>query len=86
MWDIPEGISGTFEYNADLFDASTIARMIELFEVLLKNIIAQPNMRLEELKAFLAQKILPGNNIQQGRKKQNFQKFKKIKRKTAFAN
>ncbi|MCZ6821122.1 MAG: condensation domain-containing protein [Calditrichaeota bacterium] len=85
LWDIPEGISGTFEYNADLFDASTIARMIALFEILLKRIIGQPDARLEELKSFLAQKTLPDNNLQQKRKKVNFQKFKKIRRKSPVA-
>ncbi|TDI93818.1 MAG: condensation protein [Caldithrix sp.] len=85
LWDIPEGVSGTFEYNADLFDASTIAGMIELFEILLKKIIGQPEARLEELKGFLAQKRRSDKNLQQGRKKINFQKLQKIRRKTLVA-
>ena len=45
------GLSGYFEFNADLFDASTIARMGENFAALLGNIVAAPAAKLSELAA-----------------------------------
>ena len=42
-------LTGCFEYNADLFDATTIARMQEHFQVLLQGIVDQPNQLLAEL-------------------------------------
>jgi len=44
----PEGISGCFEYKTDLF-AATIARMAEHFETLLRNVVAQPDVKLNQL-------------------------------------
>jgi len=43
-----------FNYNTDLFDHSTIARMAEHYSVLLENITINPNQLLSELK-FLTQ-------------------------------
>lgn len=43
------GITGSFEYNTDLFDASTIERMTGHFQILLKGIIASPKKRLSDL-------------------------------------
>jgi non-ribosomal peptide synthetase component F len=45
----PEGIIGRFEYNTDLFEASTISRMIGNFQTLLEGIVADPDKRLWEL-------------------------------------
>ena len=45
----PEGLSGFLEYNTDLFDASTIARMEEHFKTLLESIVANPQQRLSSL-------------------------------------
>jgi amino acid adenylation domain-containing protein len=42
-------ISGYFEYNTDLFNAETIARMSEHFQTLLEGIIANPDQCLGEL-------------------------------------
>lgn len=42
-------ITGNFEYNTDLFDASTIKRMAGHFQVLLEGIIASPKQRLSDL-------------------------------------
>ena len=44
-----EGISGSFEYNTDLFDAATIERMTGHFSKLLEGIVANPDARLSEL-------------------------------------
>lgn len=43
------GIIGSFEYNTDLFDASTIDRMAGHFQILLEGIIASPKKRLSDL-------------------------------------
>ncbi|MBW4537641.1 MAG: amino acid adenylation domain-containing protein [Myxacorys chilensis ATA2-1-KO14] len=44
-----EGLVGTLEYNADLFQATTIARFIEHFQTLLEGIAANPDQRLSDL-------------------------------------
>ncbi|MEB3357179.1 MAG: amino acid adenylation domain-containing protein [Synechococcales bacterium] len=49
LQDTEHGISGQVEYSTDLFDASTIARLVEHFQVLLTGIVADPTRRLSEL-------------------------------------
>ena len=49
LQDGDDGISGQVEYSTDLFDASTIARMVQHFEVLLAGIVAQPQQVLSAL-------------------------------------
>src|SRR4030095_5068266 len=44
-----EQLKGAIEYNTDLFDASTIARLLGHFEVLLKGIVANPDRRISDL-------------------------------------
>ena len=43
------GLRGSVEYNTDLFDPSTIARMQGHFQALLEGIVANPAQRLAEL-------------------------------------
>ncbi|MEO5726492.1 MAG: amino acid adenylation domain-containing protein, partial [Byssovorax sp.] len=43
------GLSGVLEYSTDLFDAATMARLAEHFEVLLHGIVADPRQRIEAL-------------------------------------
>ncbi|KYC36593.1 non-ribosomal peptide synthetase [Scytonema hofmannii PCC 7110] len=43
------GIKGLVEYSTDLFDATTINRMVKHFQTLLEGIIANPEQRLSEL-------------------------------------
>jgi amino acid adenylation domain-containing protein/non-ribosomal peptide synthase protein (TIGR01720 family) len=45
-------LSASFEYNTDLYDESTIRRMLGHFETLLQSIVANPGERLRDL-AFL---------------------------------
>jgi amino acid adenylation domain-containing protein len=47
--EVAEGISCTFEYNTDLFDADRIQRMLHHLEVLVENIVRDPGQRLSEL-------------------------------------
>lgn len=45
----PQGISGAFEYNTDLFTPNTIGRMIEHFQLLLEQIAENPGTKISEL-------------------------------------
>jgi amino acid adenylation domain-containing protein len=47
--EVAEGISCTFEYNTDLFDAERIQRMLQHLQVLVENIVRDPSRRLSEL-------------------------------------
>ena len=49
MHHLPGGMAGSFEYNTDLFDASTINEMIERFLSLLHGIVADPEQALADL-------------------------------------
>ncbi len=42
----PEGLRSTCEYNVDLFQAGTIERMLDHFQVLLEGIVAQPDQNI----------------------------------------
>ena len=44
-----EGLSGFVAYNTDLFDASTIARMLAHFQTLLEGIVTNPDTRIANL-------------------------------------
>ena len=44
-----KGLKGTFEYNTDLFEASTIARLASHFENLLQSIVVNPDLRVSSL-------------------------------------
>ena len=47
--DAEESLSGAFEYNSDLFDASTIQRLAKHFESLLEAIVHTPQQRIDLL-------------------------------------
>uniref|UniRef100_UPI003593C16B non-ribosomal peptide synthetase n=1 Tax=Nostoc sp. TaxID=1180 RepID=UPI003593C16B len=47
--DTEKGLKGSLEYNTDLFDAASIARMAEHLQTLLEGIVANPNQRLSDL-------------------------------------
>jgi len=49
LWDAPVGIQGTFEYDADLFEPTTIRRMAERFQDLLAAVCEQPDERVGAL-------------------------------------
>jgi aspartate racemase len=44
-----EGLTGILEYNADLFDAVSMTRMLENFQFLLEGIVADPDQHLSTL-------------------------------------
>ena len=65
FWDLGHVVSGMLEYNSDLFDASTIARMFQHFQMLLTGIVANPDERLALLPLVGAtehQQLLGWNN------------------------
>ncbi|WP_139488155.1 non-ribosomal peptide synthetase [Brevibacillus dissolubilis] len=47
--DQPDEMVGTMEYDADLFEAATIRRMLQHFETLLASIVAAPDVPLSRL-------------------------------------
>ncbi|HEY0736083.1 MAG TPA: amino acid adenylation domain-containing protein, partial [Herpetosiphonaceae bacterium] len=49
MAELSDELHGAFEYNADLFDATTIARMAGHFQSLLAQIVARPAERIAYL-------------------------------------
>ncbi len=49
LWGDASRLTGTFEYNTDLFDATTIDRMVEHFRTLLEAIVAAPDRSIAAL-------------------------------------
>ncbi|WP_414623416.1 amino acid adenylation domain-containing protein [Calothrix sp. CCY 0018] len=49
LQETAQGITGRLEYNTDLFDAATISRMVEHFQILLDGIIANPYQSISKL-------------------------------------
>jgi amino acid adenylation domain-containing protein len=49
LMDTGQGLEGALEYNTDLFDAATVARMAEHFQTLLAGIAADAGQRLADL-------------------------------------
>ncbi|MDP9120918.1 MAG: condensation domain-containing protein, partial [Acidobacteriota bacterium] len=49
LWDGSDGIAGFFEYNLDLFDPPTVARLVEGFEELIEQVTADPEAPLSAL-------------------------------------
>jgi Condensation domain len=84
MWDTSAGLVGALDYNTDLFDAITIIRMVEHFEIILHQIVAQPDIRLDMLVEYLAETDRQQQiSRQKERKTTNLQKLERAIRKTA---
>ncbi|MEH2232807.1 MAG: amino acid adenylation domain-containing protein [Nostoc sp.] len=49
MSETKDGVAGVLEYNSDLFEATTIRRMVEHLQILLAGIATNPGQRLWEL-------------------------------------
>jgi aspartate racemase len=68
MREQDEGLGMVFDYNAELFDASTITRMLTHFERLLEGIVANPNQCISDLPLLTAaeqDQFLEGSSIPQ---------------------
>ena len=80
--ETPEGLSGSFEYNTDLFNLSSIIRFAEQFISICEQVVAQSAITLTEIENILAE-----TDEQQRRKEQldrsetNSKKLKTVKRK-----
>ena len=63
MVETGDGIEGMFEYNTDLFDATTIRRMADHLGILLERIAADPEQRLTQISAsFFSMEVLGATN------------------------
>jgi amino acid adenylation domain-containing protein len=49
MHETPKGLSGSLQYNTDLFDDATLTRMLGHCRVLLEGLVANPEQRLSDL-------------------------------------
>jgi amino acid adenylation domain-containing protein len=49
LWEENEELSGLLEFNTDLFEPSTITRLVGNFQVLLEGAVRTPDLRLSEL-------------------------------------
>lgn len=72
-------ITGSWKYNADLFDAATITKMSNHFETLLASIVKQPDARLNTLEMLTETEKQQQAMEEIKREKSNFSKFKSIK-------
>ncbi len=50
MRETPTGLRTIFEYDTDLFDGTTVKRMIGHFQTLLEGIVANPDQRISDFK------------------------------------
>lgn len=57
IWEENGGLTGTFEYNTDLFLKATIERMARHYIILLENIILNPDQRVSEISMLQQQEI-----------------------------
>lgn len=48
LWEADEGLKGVVEYCTDLFDHTTITRLITQFKILLEGVVAAPELCLSE--------------------------------------
>ena len=55
LWERDGGLNGFLIYNTDLFEASTIHRMLRHFEVLIDGIVADPDRRVASLPLLMNQ-------------------------------
>ena len=46
-------LSTNMQYNADLFEPASVRHMLGLYEIILSNVVAQPDIRLDELNGIL---------------------------------
>jgi non-ribosomal peptide synthetase component F len=76
------GLKGSLEYKAELFDATTIARIVGHLEAILRQAVAQPDIRLEQLASAIAQAEQQQQIAQEKELAQtSLQKLKRVKRK-----
>ena len=82
MGETERGLAGTWKYNADLFDRSTISRMSGHFETLLKSIAANPDTLVRDLEMFTEEEKAQQAMKQKRREKARVASFKQVKPRT----
>ena len=60
-----DGLSAAFEYNTDLFDASTIEGIMRRLEILLNGIVAAPDKRINDLPILTEEELRQTRSAQQ---------------------
>ena len=55
MLETGDGLVGALHYNTDLFDAATIIRMAGRFQLLLDKVVAEPDIKLNEIVEMVAE-------------------------------
>jgi acyl-CoA synthetase (AMP-forming)/AMP-acid ligase II/acyl carrier protein len=55
LWESPQALNGSFEYKTDLFDATTINRMVRHYEVILRSILEKPDIQVNQFINLLAE-------------------------------
>ncbi|HKR12151.1 MAG TPA: condensation domain-containing protein, partial [Pyrinomonadaceae bacterium] len=87
LWEEKDGLKGWLEYNAHLFEATTIARLNSQFVMLLNAILAQPQLQLSDLEQVLKDADRQFESIASREiKESRSQKFKTIRRKAIGIN
>lgn len=81
-----ESLAASMRYNSDLFEAATVARMAQHFEILLRRIREDPTVKLDVLKQILSKADRQQQaNILRKQKEVNIQKLEHLKRKVIRA-
>jgi amino acid adenylation domain-containing protein len=62
--EVKQGLQVTAEYNVDLFDRATIARLLESYETLLAAVTANPDLRLNAVPLLRGRQIPPADTSQ----------------------
>jgi amino acid adenylation domain-containing protein len=84
--ETPTGLSGGFEYNTDLFEATTIAALAEQLRVVLQCVVTWPDATVKALEGMLADADKQRRSIQQQeRDTANLQRLKNVNRKVISA-
>ncbi|MBZ4377523.1 condensation domain-containing protein, partial [Corallococcus sp. AS-1-6] len=55
LFEVPQGLTGFLEYSSDLFDASSVQRLMRHFGVLLSSLTAQPDALVSTLEVMTAE-------------------------------
>ncbi|QIR40551.1 AMP-binding protein [Tolypothrix sp. PCC 7910] len=82
IWESAAGFQGSLEYKIELFNSTTITRMINHFEMLISRVIENPDIRVDELETILSETDREQQIIQaQELEYTSIQKLKLTKRK-----
>jgi acyl carrier protein len=83
VMETDQGLVGNWVYSTELFEATTIARMAELYQVVIEQATAKPSIRLTELLAAIADEDLQHRVTQHKQlQEKGSQRLKTAKRKS----